>query len=126
MSKVLNFDKFISEKKKETITVTVHGKDYAVPMEIPAIVPVMMARAEASLDPQQSTKMIMRAADAMFGSENVDEMCSKGLSASNLANLVQQLFKEINEGSDDEDEDIEEVTDEDSRVQTGEGKRAKK
>ena len=55
MSKILDFDKFISEKKKETITVTVLGKDYPVSMEIPAIVPVMMARAEASLDQQQST-----------------------------------------------------------------------
>ena len=125
MSKILDFDKFISEKKKETITVTVLGKDYPVSMEIPAIVPVMMARAEASLDQQQSTKMVMRAADAMLGPDNVDEMCAHGLSAGDLANLVQQLFKEINEGSDDE-EDIEEVTDEDSRVQTGAGKRAKK
>lgn len=126
MGKVLNFDKFMSEKKMETIAVTVGGKVYDVPAQIPAIVPVMMARAEASLDPQQSTKMIMRAADAMFGSANVDEMCSKGLSASDLANLVQQLFKEINEGSSDDEDESEEVSDEDSRVQTGEGKRAKK
>lgn len=125
MGKILNFDQFMSEKQKETITVTVYGKEYAVPMEIPATVPVMMARAESSMDGQQSTKMVMRAADAMFGPENVDEMCAHGLSAGDLANLVQQLFKEINEGSDDE-EDIEEVTDEDSRVQTGAGKRAKK
>lgn len=125
MSKVINFDKFISEKKKETITVVVLGENYTVPMEIPAIVPVMMARAEEALDSQQSTKMIMRAADALFGSANVDKMCAKGLSAGDLATLVQQIFKEINEGSAEDDE-TEEYSDEDSRVQTGEGKRGKK
>ena len=125
MGKILNFDKFISEKKQETITVTIMGEEYSVPMEIPAIVPVMMARAE-SMDGQQQTRMVMLAADAMLGAENVDKLCNKGFSAANLAALVQQLFKEINEGSSDEDEDSEEVTDEDSRIQTGEGKLAKK
>ena len=125
MGKILNFDKFISEKKQETITVTIMGEEYSVPMEIPAIVPVMMARAE-SMDGQQQTRMVMLAADAMLGAENVDKLCNKVFSAANLAALVQQLFKEINEGSSDEDEDSEEVTDEDSRIQTGEGKRAKK
>lgn len=123
MGKILNFDQFMSEKQKETITVTVYGKEYAVPMEIPATVPVMMARAESSMDGQQSTKMVMRAADAMFGADAVDEMCSKGMSAGNLASLVQELFKAIN-GTDDDEE--EELTDDDSRKQTGEGKNAKK
>jgi len=125
VGKVLNFDQFMSEKNKETIDVQVYGKTYKVPMEIPAIVPVMMARAESALDPQQSTKMVMRAADAMLGSEAVDELCCKGMSASDLSSLVQQLFKKIN-GADEDEDEAEEVSDEDSRKQTGEGKRAKK
>ena len=125
MGKVLDFDKFMSEKKHETIDVTVFGKTYEVPAVVPAIVPVMMARAELSSDPQQSTTMIMRAADVMFGSDAVDEMCCSGMSAANLATLVQQLFAKIN-GTDAEDDEAEELTDEDSRKQTGEGKRAKK
>lgn len=126
MGKVLNFDKFISEKKKETLKVTVFGKEYDVPMEIPAIVPVMMARAESSLDTQQSATMIMRAADTMFGAENVTEMCCKGLSSTDLASLVQMIFKEVNEGATDDDDEVEEISDEDSRVQTGKGKGTKK
>ena len=125
MGKVLNFDQFMSEKNKETIDVQVYGKTYKVPMEIPAIVPVMMARAESALDSQQSTKMVMRAADAMLGAEAVDELCCKGMSASDLSSLVQQLFKKIN-GADEDEDEAEEVSDEDSRKQTGEGKRAKK
>lgn len=125
MSKVLNFDKFMSEKNRETINVTVHGKEYIVPYEVPAIVPVMMARAETSKDPQLATKMVMRAADAMFGPEAVNEMCSNGLSANDLAELVQKLFQLINGGDDDED-DSEELTDEDSRKAAGASKRAKK
>jgi len=125
VGKVLNFDQFLSEKNKETISVTVFGENYEVPAQIPAIVPVMMARAESTSDPQMATRMTMKAADAMFGEEAVNEMCDNGMSAPDLANLVQQLFKMIN-GTDDEDDDTEEVSDEDSRKQTGVGKRAKK
>lgn len=124
MAKVLNFDKFISEKKKEMMDVVVFGKTYKVPMQIPASVPVAMARAEQSPTAEQSTIMIMRAADAMFGEANVNEMCAKGMSAKELAELISKLFVEIN-GSDDEDEETEELTDEDSRKPTA-GKKTKK
>ena len=120
--KILNFDLFMREKSKETMTVTIFGDDYEVPMQTPAVVPVMMARAEMSPDPQQSTMMIMKAADAMLGRETVDKLCEKGMSASDLSQLVQQLFHEFN--SDDEDENQQELSDEDSRVAVG-GKREK-
>lgn len=125
MNKVLNFDKFISEKKKETIAVTVMGKEYTVSQEIPAIVPVMMGRAEGEDNKQLATKMVMRAADAMFGEKNVNQMCADGLGANDLATLVQRLFQMI-QGTDAEEDDTEELSDDDSRVQTGEGKKAKK
>lgn len=125
MSKVLNFDQFMSEKKQETIQVTVFGKEYEVPAQIPAIVPIMMARAERTKNPVDNTKMIMFAADALFGNEAVNEICDKGMSTANLASLVTMLFKKIN-GSDDEDDEAEELTDEDSRTPVAGGKSEKK
>ena len=116
MGKVLNFDQFMSEKKKETIKVTIFGKLYEVPCEIPAIVPVMMARAEeSSLDAQASTRMVMLAADALLGKTAVDEICGNGMTAKDLGSLVQQLFKMINGTANEGDDDTEEYTDEDSR-----------
>jgi hypothetical protein len=103
MGKTLNFDNFISEQKREIIEVTVLGKKYEVLAQIPAVVPVMMARAEVSRDAHASQKMIMNAADAMFGRDSVDEMCANGLSTTQLADLVSELFKKIN-GPDDADE----------------------
>jgi len=126
MSKVLNFDQFIAEKSKETITVTVFGDEYEVPMEIPAIVPVMMARAESTNDPQMASRMTFKAADAMLGVDAVNKMCSKGMSSNDMATLVQMLFEKINGKDDDDDDEVEEISDEDSRKQTGEGKRSKK
>ena len=114
--KILDFDKFIRERTQETMTVTVFGKDYEVPMQIPALVPVMMARAEMSMDATASTQMIMRAADAMFGKDAVDEMCFNGLSAKDLALLVEKLFAAINGADEDDEGDVQEVSDEDSRV----------
>ena len=115
MKKVLNFDQFMQEKNNDVIEVTVLGHTYEVPAEIPAIVPVMMARAENSTDQQHATKMVMRAADAMFGTKAVDEMCANGISASSLVTLMEQLFQKINSPVDDENDDSEEYTDEDSR-----------
>ena len=115
MGKTLNFDLFMQETEHRTLDVTIFGDVYTVPMEIPAIVPIMMARAEENMNPAESTRMIMRAADAMFGTEAVNKMCRKGMTAKNIAKLVEKLFSEIN-GSDDDE--VQELTDEDSRVQT--------
>ena len=123
MKKVLNFDKFISEKENETIEVTVYGKKYFVPAKIPAIVPVMMARAED--DPASGTRMVMKAADVLFGQKAVNQMCENGMSATELADLVQRVFVLINGDDSDEDEDSEEYSDEDSRRTVG-GSKGKK
>jgi len=123
--KVLKFDQFMKEKNREKIQVEVLGCTYYVTSQIPALVPVMMARAENADDQQLATKMVMRAADAMFGAEAVDEMCNNGIAASELAELVQQLFKMIN-GTEDDDDDSQELTDEDSRKTIDSGSNAKK
>lgn len=127
MGKVLNFDKFMAEKKEEFIDVTVYGKTYKVLAQIPALVPVLMARAEVALNQLESTKMLMRAGDALLGRAGIDELCAKGIGATDLATLINQLFLKIN-GAEDEDEesDSEEITDEASRKASGAKKPAKK
>ena len=112
--KTLDFDNFMQEKTKEKIEVTVYGKKYQIAAEIPAIVPVMMARAEVVKDNALATKMIMIAADTMFGKEAVEQMCHDGMSANNLALLVQQCFKQIQ--NSDDDDDSEDLSDEDTVV----------
>ena len=113
MGKVLNFDKFMEEKNGETITVTVFGNEYNVQSRIPASVPVMMARAENEMDGALATKLVMKAADAMFGREAITEFCDKGMSAKELSDLVQRLFNMIN--GKDEDDDSEELSDDDGK-----------
>lgn len=125
MGKVLNFDKFIREKEHETIEVTVYGDVYTVPMEIPAIIPVMMARAEEEMDTVMRTRMVMRAADSMFGVEGVNKMCQKGMSARSLGELVETVFAQIN-GDDDDEDEAQELDDESGKVQTSKSKKAKK
>ena len=125
MSKVLNFDQFMSEKKQETIKVTVLGKEYEVPAQVPAIVPVMMARAERTKNPVDNTRMIMYAADALLGNDVVDELCANGFGSANLIDLVSMLFQKIN-GPDDEEDEAEELSDEDSRTPLSGGKSEKK
>ena len=116
MGKVLNFDKFMEEKNGEVIKVPIYGKEYEVQCRIPASVPVMMARAENEMDGQLATKLVMKAADAMFGPKAVDEFCDNGMSANEISDLVQRLFNMIN-GRDDDDES-EELSDEDSKKPT--------
>lgn len=125
MSKVINFDQFMAEKKQEVITVTVFGKEYSVPAQIPAVVPIMMARAERTKNPLDNTRMIMFAADALFGNSAVDELCKNGMSGSDLASLVSMIFQKI-QAPDDEEDEAEELTDEDSRTAVAGGKSEKK
>lgn len=117
MKKTLNFDKFLSEAKRDTITVTVYGKEYEVPDKVPAIVPLSMARAEKLADhssrQQAQVKMIVEAAEAFFGRKALDEIVAKGMSSNELSDLVNQLFLKIN-GQEEEDEG-QELSDEDSR-----------
>lgn len=115
-SKVLDFDQFMSERAKETIDVKVYGKTYKIAKEIPALVPIMMARSEEDEDATLSGQMILRAADGWFGKEVVDEFCKNGMTTNELSNLVTQLFRAIN-GDSEDDDDAEEYSDEDSRVQ---------
>lgn len=125
MGKMLNFDNFIQEHEKRTMDVTIFGDVYVVPMEIPAIVPIMMARAEETMDSRENTRMIMRAADALFGVEGVNQMCRKGMSAKRLITIIEKVFAEIMH-PEKEDDDEQELSDENSRVQTNKSKRAKK
>lgn len=122
-SRTLNFDNFITEKKAEPVFITVFGKEYKVKPEIPAIVPVMMARANEAMTDAEASKIVLKAADVMFGARAIDEMCEKGLTTEQIGELVKKTFAVIN-GQDVDGEDAETLSDEDGMVQT-EG-RAKK
>lgn len=125
MKKVIEFDKFIQEKNAETITVKAFGEEIQVKAEIPAIVPVMLARAENENDLVTQAKITMKAADIMLGKEMVDKLCEKGIGSKELASLIEKLFSEIN-GTDD-DEEGQELSDEESRVTpVGNGRHGKK
>ena len=116
-NKIIQFDLFMNEKNHDTITIkNIFGRDITVRAEIPAIVPVMIARAENMKDANEQTRMIMRAADGFLGPATVDELCTKGMTAEQLVQLMLKLFAIIN-GGDEGDE--EELSDEDSRRAAG-------
>lgn len=123
--KVLNFDKFYEETEHEKIEVVVHGETYTIDSAIPAIVPIIMARAEETNDSTIATKAILRAADTMFGKENVDKMCESGMTAPALVQLMQKLFAMINGEDGDDDDGSQEITDEDSRKAVSTNRRKK-
>ena len=128
MRKVLEFDKFLSEAKGDTIDVTVYDKTYKIKSRIPAIVPLMMARAEELADQSfrnaEYTRMIFKAADAIFGKDNMTEIAGKGMSVDELSLLIQKVFNLIN--GEEEDDDEEEELSDDSNVKPLPGKKAKK
>ena len=128
MGKVLEFDKFLSEAKGDTIDVTIYDKVYKIKARIPAIVPLMMARAEELADQSsrnaEYTRMIFKAADAIFGKDNMTEIAGNGMSVDELSLLIQKVFNLINGTEEDEDEE-EELAD-DSGLKVLPGKRTKK
>lgn len=124
MSRMLNFDNFMEEKKQDPIIVTVFGEQYAVKPEIPATVMVTLARAQdgkvASAD---AAIMIFRAGDVLFGKETIDHFCEKGITSEQLLLLIRSVFDTIN-GKDVDGDDVEEISDEDG-MQTVGGKAKK-
>lgn len=124
MKKTLNFDKFIEERDNEPFEITVLGRKYSVKPRIPAVVPVMMARAEEDMDNAESSKMVLMAADAMYGKKAVDQMCADGITADELGLLVQKTFGLINgtEAAEEEEEE-QELTDEAGRKPARKGKK---
>ena len=127
MAKVLEFDKFLTEAKGDTIDVKIYDKVYTIKARIPAIVPLMMARAETLADQNsrnaEYTRMIFKAADSIFGEANMTEIASNGMSVDELSLLIQKVFNMIN--GEEEDDEEEELSD-DSSLKTVAGKRAKK
>lgn len=109
-NRMLNFDSFMAEKQAEYITVTVFGKQYKVKKEIPAIMPIMMARANEETNREQVVFSILRAGDIMFGKKAIDEFCNKGMSSEMLSELIQQTFNMISNEDVDGDELEDEAT----------------
>ena len=104
--RTLNFDKFMREKNNDTIVVNVMGIEIEVKSEIPAIVPIALARAEEG-GGQGAAISLFKAADIMFGKEVMDDLCARGMTASELSTLLQKLFAMINgtDETDDNDDD---------------------
>ena len=101
MGKYLDFDAFLLENEQEPILVKIYGTTYPVRPEIPAIVPILMARAEDEEDESAGTRLVLRAADALLGRQAMDEIAGRGMSVEELAELIRRLFALI-QGEDAE------------------------
>ena len=114
--RTLKFDQFLRESQREKLRIDIYGHHYEIESRIPAIVPLKMARAEKLAETDRNaeyTRLIFEAADAMFGKENMEEICSFGLSAEDLSLLIQKCFEMINGAA--AEEESEELSDEDGR-----------
>ena len=125
--KTLALDRFLEEAQGEYIEVRLLGESYRIRAAVPALVPLKMARAEKLPDgPQKNeeiTRLVFEAADALFGEEQMDRICAKGLSARDLSVLISKCFEAINGDLEGEDGG-EELTDDMSRVSVpGRGKK---
>lgn len=124
-NRTLNFDNFMAEKNAEMIEVTVYGKKYKVKRQIPAIVPIMMARANEGTERSEVMLSILRAGDIMFGKDAIDTFCEKGMSSDMLAELIQQTFNLIS-SEDVDGDDMDEASYDDESDKVVKGKKAKK
>ena len=117
-NRVLDFDNFMAEKNEEPIVVRVYGEEYKVKPEIPAIVPVMMARSNEEMSETDASRMVLRAGDILFGKKAIDHFCEMGMSVENLGSLIRTVFDRIN-GKGIDDDDSETISDEDGMVAAG-------
>lgn len=117
--RTLNFDTFMTEKKREPIMVTVFGKEYPVEPRIPAIVMVTLARAsDTRVSEMDAAKMLLQAGDILFGKAAIDDFCRQGITNDQLVDLIKKVFEMINGNRDLDDDDVDEISDEDGMVAT--------
>lgn len=94
MDEYLDFDRFMAEMEGETLKVKVYGTVYTVKREIPAILPLTLARAEGK-GRADLGRAVLNAAEMLFGSEAIDHFCSRGMSSRALSALVQHTLQRI-------------------------------
>ena len=90
MQNYLDFDAFLREAEKTMMKIRVLGKEYEVKPELPALIPMKLARAQEGMSEEETVRMYLQSADAIFGKEAIDEMCEKRLTTPELAELVKQ------------------------------------
>jgi len=121
--KTLEFDRFLEETRQEQLQVVVRGQTFTCPLRLPALVPLRMARAQQmENDERRETEyrnLVFEAADQLFGPREMDRICALGLSAQEVALLIQKVFEVINGREEPEGE---ELSDEDSRRSVRGGK----
>lgn len=92
---MLDFDRFLAEKQKEYLSVRVDGRVYRVQRAIPALLPVLLARADAEQDRAGTGRVLMQLGDAMFGRKAIDGFCRAGMTAEELNRLIEQTLTAI-------------------------------
>ncbi len=122
-NRTLDFDRFLAEKRSEYVTVTVFGRPYRVKREIPALLPILLARAEET-SPEALGRALLRTGDMLFGAEAVDAFCREGMSAGELTALVEKTLAMICGGG--KAADSETLDDEGGRTAEGQREPAKK
>lgn len=104
---MLDFDRFLAEKREAFLTVKVYGEEYRVKKEIPALVPVLLARCGEAGDARERGQVMLRAGDLIFGPEAIDGFCRRGMTAEELGQLIERVFEMIlgEDGAQEIDDD---------------------
>jgi hypothetical protein len=81
-----DFDAFFAEHEKETDVVKLFGKDYIIPIDMPASVMLKYFRNKNDAELTDSEQIEL--AINMLGKDNVEEWCEKGLTMNQLAEIM--------------------------------------
>ena len=107
-NRFLDFDRYLQEKDDKTVCVRVYGEDVTVKAEIPMLVPMMLSRSLGGgsdvLSDQEAGLLVFRAADQMFGKEQVDRLCAHGMSTDDMKELMSRVFAMVSGSDEAEDE----------------------
>lgn len=99
-NKYKDFDEFFgSMEKKPMASLTLYGKEYYLPSEIPATVMLEMYSAYKEGKSTVSEEKQMEIAFSMLGMDNVVEWCNNGLTMSQLEQIILWAATEQKAGS---------------------------
>lgn len=105
--KLLDFDQFWAETQPEDAElprVRVFGEEVTLPASIPAIIVIRYLRQGVDEDEPIGGDTLVQVADALFGRETLDRWLNRGLTITQLGDLVSRTLNLYMGGGDEDAE----------------------
>lgn len=101
-----DFDQYWKEVEKEPLTFTACGREYTLPPALPAATALQILHVTGETGTTTENDLL-KIAFSVLGQDQLDQLCKDGLTAVQLAELLQWILDEYSETPEEADPNLE-------------------